>query len=216
MAMNPDEETVAQRPVGPRPTEAPVVTERRVDVRSVAGLRNQRDRVSWGAIWAGLLTALGVFLLLTLLAVAVGAQSVDAGAADAATVGQNSALITGIIALVSFFTGGYVAAASSAVRGRGAGLLNGFLVWALGTAIVLMLATFGLGQLFGALGTLFDRYRALGESVGNTNIDRNQVIVNIRASSVVAFVSLALPALAAAVGGWAGARTEDSDFAEGY
>lgn len=212
MTINPDEETVVQRPAAPRTAEASVATERRVEVHTAG--RVPRDRVSWGSIWAGLLTALGVFLLLTLLAVAVGAQSVDAGAADASTVGQNSALITGIIALVSFFTGGYVASASSAVRGRGAGLLNGFLVWALGTAIVLMLATFGLGQLFGALGTLFDRYRALGESVGNTSINRDQVIANIRDSSLVAFVSLALPALAAATGGWAGARSGDAEYVE--
>jgi hypothetical protein len=44
-----------------------------------------------------------------------------------------------------------VAGMTSAVRGEATGLLNGFLVWALGTVLILLLSALGLGQIFGAL-----------------------------------------------------------------
>ena len=101
-----------------------------------------RDKVRWGPIWAGLLTALGTFLLLSLLALAIGAQTVNTGAADAETASVGSGIATAIIGLLSFFLGGWVAARSATIRDRGSGLLNGFLVWALGTALILALTAF--------------------------------------------------------------------------
>ena len=41
------------------------------------------DRVRWGPIWAGLLTALTSLLLLSLLGAAIGLSALDAGAAAA-------------------------------------------------------------------------------------------------------------------------------------
>src|SRR5690349_12228148 len=48
------------------------------------------DRVRWGPVWAGLVTTLATFLLLTVAAVSVGAGALTAGA-DTATAGLGGA-----------------------------------------------------------------------------------------------------------------------------
>ncbi len=155
-----------------------------------------RDRVRWGAIAAGLLTAISSFLLLSLLAAAIGLQVVtQQGAADPGTAG---AIVAAVIGLLAFFIGGYVAAWTAAVANRRDGALNGFLVWALAILVILVLAGVGLGQVFGPTGGLFGAYR--GGPTGA--VDPNA----IRAGAVGAFVGMLLPALAASIGGWLGAR----------
>ena len=60
--------------------------------------------------------------------------------------------------LVAFFTGGSVAGMTSAMRGAVTGALNGFLVWALGSVLILLLSALGLGQLFGTSGRLVGQF----------------------------------------------------------
>jgi hypothetical protein len=62
--------------------------------------------------------------------------------------------VSAILGLIAFFVGGAVAGMTSAVRGAVPGLVNGFLVWALGTVLILLLSALGLGQVFGALGNV--------------------------------------------------------------
>jgi hypothetical protein len=165
-----------------------------------------RDRVRWGPIWAGLITALATFLLLTVAAVAIGAQAVDSGAeGDAA--GTASGIASAIIALLAFFVGGFIAARTAGVIGRGYGALNGFLVWALGVVLILALAALGLGSLFGASGDLFAQYREMGQPTAE-GVDPNAVVEGIRNGSLGAFLGMLLPAIAAALGGLMGSREQ--------
>jgi hypothetical protein len=165
------------------------------------------DRVRWGAIWAGLLTAIGTFLLLTTAAVAIGAQAIDSGASgdDA---GMAGGIVSAIIALLAFLAGGFVAGKTAGVVGRGYGALNGFLVWALGVVLILALAAFGLGSLFGAAGDLFGQYQQMGQP--QPEADPNAVVEGIRNGSIGAFLGMLLPAIAATVGGLLGSRTEEA------
>src|SRR5437879_4508028 len=90
------EEGLAERP------EDGIAVERVVDRTAVA-----RDRVRWGPIWAGLLTALSLFLLLELMAYAFGWLTLGSGAGNflgGAT--RSDAVVTGIIGLITFFLGG--------------------------------------------------------------------------------------------------------------
>jgi hypothetical protein len=119
----------------------------------------RRDSARWGPIWAGLITALTTFLLLELLAIGVGLQDVGPGA------GGGDGWVPAIIGLIASFTGGAVAGMTSAVRGASTGLLNGFLVWALGTTLILVLSALGLGQIFGALGNLVGQLGVLQNGV---------------------------------------------------
>jgi hypothetical protein len=166
-----------------------------------------RDSVRWGPIVAGLVTALSTFLLLSLLAIGLGVA-----AADTANAGEEVAPAAGIIAaaigLLSFLIGGYVAGRAAAVSGRGAGALNGFLVWALGITAILVLSALGLSQLFGAAGDIFGQVQQSNVDP-NVQVNPDQAADAIRNSALIGFGSLALPALAAALGGALGARDED-------
>ena len=157
-----------------------------------------RDRVRWGPIFAGLLIALATFLLLTTLASAIGLATMGGDA------GPAIGIATGVIALIAFFIGGFVAARTAAVRGRDNGLLNGFLVWALSIPLVLLLAGMGLGAVLGAAGELFGQVR----TAGTPDVDPQDAQRALQAGSLGAFISLALPAAAAAIGGLLGARDD--------
>jgi hypothetical protein len=152
-----------------------------------------RDRVAWGPIWAGLIATLPTFLVLELLAYGLGLGT---------TSGSTNAWITGVIVLLAFFVGGWVAGKTSAVRGTAAGLMTGFLVWGLGTTIILMLSLLGLGQVFGAAAQFF----AAGNraNAGNVPLDPNQVAQFTRLAAWGGFLSLIVSALAAMLGSWLG------------
>jgi len=115
-------------------------------------------------VWAGLVSALSLFLLLNVLAIAIGATTIDAGdnVGDSA---RFAGIAPAIIGLLAFFFGGWVAARTAAVRGTANGVFNGFLVWALGTLLALALAGIGLGSLLGAAGGFADQIGGLGRQV---------------------------------------------------
>ena len=115
------------------------------------------DRVHWGPIWAGFFTATTVMILLGLLGVAVGLSVTDDPAWARGEVPTNTtgaAIWGGISGIISFFIGGWVAAKMSAIFSRGWGAWNGALVFMLSLPLTLLLATSGLGSLFGAIGQL--------------------------------------------------------------
>src|SRR3712207_6635108 len=90
------------------------------DVVASTTVVTPRDSVRWGPVIAGLLTALGTFLLLSTLALAVGLQVAPSGS-DADDAGIAAGIVTAAIGLISFFLGGFVAARSAAVTGGGGG-----------------------------------------------------------------------------------------------
>jgi len=179
---------------------APAMISTTAPVESVgagyAGMGVARDRVRWGPVLAGLLTAIASFVLLGLLAAAIGLNV--AQGADTTTAGNTAAIVAAIIGLAAFFIGGYVAAYTAAVANRGDGALNGFLVWALAILLILVLAGVGLGQVFGPTGGALGAYRV---APGGT-VDPE----TIRTSALGAFLGALLPAIAATIGGWLGAR----------
>ena len=170
-----------------------------------------RDSVRWGPIVAGLVTALTTFLLLSLLGVGIGLTAADPASTstDAQTLGIGGAAVAAVIGLVAFFLGGVVAARTSAAVGRPAGALNGFLVWALGVIVVLVLAALGLSTILGAAGNIVGQTGV--PSVNAPEVDPNQAADAVRNSALGAFISLALPAIAATLGGLVGAAKEVDD-----
>jgi hypothetical protein len=170
----------------------------------------RRDSARWGPIWAGLITAITTFLLLELLAFGLGILTPNfAPGADPTA----SAWVSAIIGLIAFFTGGSVAGMTSSVRGAATGLLNGFLVWALGTVLILVLSVFGLGQIFGALGNVVGQLGILqgGLSVPGVNLPENvnpqQYVDALRNGALGAFFGLLVSAVACALGGFLGGRS---------
>jgi hypothetical protein len=117
----------------------------------------QRDQVRWGPIFAGVMTALTSLLLLSLLGVAVGLTTVNAGVVAAQgtpppDAGRNAALWSALSGVFAFLTGGYVAGRTAGVFDRKWGALNGALVFVVGVPLILWLAGQGLGAVLGSLG----------------------------------------------------------------
>lgn len=186
------------------------------EVVQTAQVITPEDRVRWGPVWAGLLTTLTVFLVLELLAYGLGLLTSNNNGTVAAS--GAAPWITGVLGLIAFFVGGFVAEWSAAARGGGSGLLNGFIVWALATSLILVLSILGLGSLFGALGTAIGQFLAAGGHVttpGSVNVSGNQVANVTQSAALGAFFSLVLTAIAAALGGLLGSPGRTTGFARG-
>jgi len=120
----------------------PMRNDRNVDLSVVT----PTDRVRWGPILAGLFTALTTALLLTLLAAALGAGQAEPNS-TARSFGVGSAIAAGLIWLLSFAIGGYVAARTMALPGRSNGFFNGLMVSLVGIPLLL----YALGSIFSSL-----------------------------------------------------------------
>ncbi len=176
----------------------PPVVERRPAIDAAPA---DLQQLKWGPIWAGMLLALGVFFLLSLAAIAAGLQA--APGAEEEDLGMVAAIVTSAIALVSFFLGGFVSAWSAGLADPGRALLNGFLVWSLWLAIVILLAALGFGAIVGAMGDLFGEV-----AVSGPDVEPAELVDILRASAWQTLLALGLTAAAAALGGVVGARPE--------
>jgi hypothetical protein len=185
-----DSRTAADEPDEPARTG---IRDTAVPVTEVA---SPQDRVRWGPVWAGLFTALTVFLVLELLAYGLGLLTTTTRAG--VTASDASPWISAVLGLIAFFVGGFLAERSSAARGGSAGLLNGFMVWALAAVLILVLSTLGLGSRFGALGS------AIGQIATSGNVNPARVSEISPSVAWGAFFSLVISAIAAALGGMLG------------
>ncbi|HEY4421569.1 MAG TPA: hypothetical protein VGN22_18735 [Pseudonocardia sp.] len=162
-----------------------------------------RDRVRWGPVWAGVIVALAVFVVLQLFFFAVGVLGPGYGG------NTTGGIVSGVLALVSFFIGGLLAGASTVWRGAGDGLLHGVLVWALSMLGILVLALIGGSSVLGPLATL------LGAQQRGIVIDPVLVLRSARQAAGWAALGLGLSVAAAAIGGLVGSKLWPRKSAEG-
>ncbi|MFM2042029.1 MAG: hypothetical protein RLY86_605 [Pseudomonadota bacterium] len=110
-------------------------------------------RVSWGAVFAGVVLGLAVNLLLSLLGIGIGLTTIDPAQADgspaAASLGIGAAIWWVSAMLVSTFLGGYTAAHLAGTRQRGDGILHGLVAWAFLLLLTFYLVTSAVGGLVG-------------------------------------------------------------------
>lgn len=194
----PEGATHATGPGAPR--ESGSFVAREGDVWDPGTLPDQTS-LKWGPIWAGLLTALGLFILMTLAAIAIGLQA--APGADEGDTAMVAGIVTGLIALVAFFSGGFVSSWSAELSDNKRSLLNGFLVWALFLLLLLILAAFGAGSIFGAATNLLGD---VAVNVPDVDVTPEEAIAGARESAWGSLLALALTAAAAALGGVVGAH----------
>jgi len=109
-----------------------------------------RNRVQWGPVIAGLITGIATLIVLTILGLAIGTSAFEPGKTHG--LGTAAGIWGAISAIIAFFLGGWVAAKTAAVGGRGSGMINGFLVGATVLALVLYLTTTGISNLLGTVG----------------------------------------------------------------
>jgi hypothetical protein len=136
------------------------VVHERIDVAPLSGFR-----ISWGGIWAGVLTVMGTLLFLTTLGVAIGVSAVDPGQTDAGSFGTGAAIWSGLSLLIALFVGGMAATRLGMVFDKAAGAFEGALVWVLSFLIVLWLASSGVRLVASGISGLFS---GIGQTVSAT------------------------------------------------
>src|SRR3712207_787071 len=102
---------VNREPTPSVPPTTVVRTEPAVEVGT--NVLTPRNRVQWGPIIAGVIAAIVVFLLLTILGIAIGASVLDP-ANTAGEIGTWAGVWSAISAVVAFLVGGWIAARSAA------------------------------------------------------------------------------------------------------
>lgn len=91
-------------------------------------------KVSWSAILAGLVVALGAWVFLSVLGLALGLSQVDPSApATLRSAGMIAGIWSVIVPIVALLLGGLVAARTAGVVSRPTGAIHGVVLWALMT-----------------------------------------------------------------------------------
>lgn len=122
-----------------------------------------RRRLSWGAIFAGTVTALSVQLLLTLLGISVGLWTMPAAGSEfMQELGIGAAIWAILSFIIALYCGGWIAGRMSDLRNRLDGMLEGFMVWGVVTVITFMLLTTAIGGIIGGAAGLAGEALALG------------------------------------------------------
>lgn len=146
---------------------------------------NLRKQISWPAIFAGALVAIGIQLLLALLGIGIGAGAVDPQEEQNPMAGIGTgALIWWILSfLISLFAGGWVAGRLTGTRNRFNDLVHGVLTWVIFVLINLWLLTSAAGSLIrAASGVLGSTVSMLGQGAA-MNAPQLQNEIDSRVSS---------------------------------
>lgn len=118
--------------------------------RTEADERDSR-RISWGAVFAGVVAALVIQLVLSVLGVSIGAATINplTEAAPASGIPLGAGIWFALTTLISLFFGGWVAGHMAGVTQRLDGALHGLLSWGLATLVMTYLVTSTVGGLIG-------------------------------------------------------------------
>ena len=160
----------------------------------------RHDRIRWGAVWTGVLTALSIYIVLQLLFFALGWLDLGINGAD----GTTRAIVSGALALIAFFLGGAAAGASALWHRANDGMVNGIVTWAVAVIALLGIALVGGGALVGSLAdtaTQFIDLRTAGAGVDLTEATRTA-----QQTAGATALGLGLSMVAAALGGSIGAK----------
>jgi hypothetical protein len=129
-------------------------------------------KVSWGGVFAGVLVAMGVSMLLAALGVAIGVSAVDPGETDPEAIGIGAAVWGGVQLLIALFIGGMVATRVGAIIDRTTGFFEGVLVWVVSLMLMAYLAGSGIASVasgaFSLLGGATQTFSAVVEGQGGS------------------------------------------------
>jgi len=102
-------------------------------------------RLSWGAVFAGLVVAIALQLTLTLLGAAIGFSAWQPGESTGA-LGVGAAIWAIVSVLLSLFIGGRTTGRLAGILTRTDGILHGILLWALSTIVAVWLLASGAAR----------------------------------------------------------------------
>jgi hypothetical protein len=162
-----------------------------------------KDRIRWGSVWAGLVIALTVQLLLSALGVALGIRGLVPSPGEVSeTTATTLGLWMAVSAIIALFLGGLATARFAGIAGTHNGVWNGVVLWALALLLGTIAASAGVG---GALDQIMRGPVGMG-SAAPGEVQRALGMASAGAGWFVVGAIVAL--IAAAVGGAVGARHE--------
>lgn len=116
---------------------------------AVAVRTGTHRRISWGAVFAGVVLTLAIQLLLSMLGLGVGMTTIDpaqqGGTPGASSLGLGAGIWWTVSYVVALAIGGYVAARLAGVVLKGDGMIHGLLTWALALLVSAYLVSSALG-----------------------------------------------------------------------
>ncbi|HSM66292.1 MAG TPA: hypothetical protein VK860_08310 [Ilumatobacteraceae bacterium] len=192
--MNPSQGNV------PRPVGDDQLEHERIGIHNEAQTV-RRDRIRWGPIWAGVVTAVGSYLFLQLALVATGIVELGDSAGD-------DAIASGIAALIAFFLGGVTTGATAMWQGVDDGVLHGIVMWFAALVAIIVFSAVSSGLALGSFDTsdVFDEFSLDDVDVTQANDDAQD-------AAGKALLALTLGLAAAAGGGAVGAKLWPKDDA---
>lgn len=131
-----------------------------------------RSRISWGAILAGAMLALGVSLILSLLGAAIGLSVGDTTRGETLAVG--AAIWAVLTTVAALFAGGCVASQLSVGENKKEAMMYGLILWGVVFAMFLWLVASGvrggfnalMGMTMAASGTTANDWEAAAQRAG--------------------------------------------------
>jgi hypothetical protein len=194
------------RPVSPPPGEGARLRGDDQFEHERIGIHNEaetvrRDRIRWGPVWAGVVTAVGSYLFLQLALVATGVVELgDSGGDDA--------ILSGVAALIAFFIGGVATGATAMWQGADDGVLHGIIMWFAALVSIIVFSAVGSGLALGSFDTadVFDEFSL-------EDVDVDAANENAQDAAGKALLALSLGLAAAAAGGALGAKLWPKDDA---
>jgi hypothetical protein len=134
-----------------------------------------RSRISWGAVFAGLFTALSVAVLLSVLGTALGLTwSEHTSRTD--YVSSGAAIWSALTGLVALFAGGFVTSMFTTGENRAEAVLYGVILWGLMFACVAAISAAGTRLAFG---TVLDTANV---ATNVSSADRERAVNDVRAN----------------------------------
>jgi hypothetical protein len=158
------------------------------------------NKISWGAVFAGVAVSMVLQLLLNLLGAGLGAAVIDPASSDnpsATTLSVSTGVWFVLSGLIAAFVGGYVASRVSGRPSRSTGGFHGLTSWAVTTLVIVYLLTTSVGALVGGV------FSGLGG------------IVSSAGSTVATAATTAAPALATTTDPMAGIEQQIRDASGG-
>jgi hypothetical protein len=158
-------------------------------------------RVTWSSVWTGFLIAVGAFLLMTVLGMAIGISTADVAPGqegNARTLGLGAVAWSGITLLIALFIGGMVATRTGTIYDKAVGITEGMLVWVLAMLALIYMASSGIAMLssgvFGFLGGAAQGATSVMRGVDVSQLSRgdvDEVVTRLRDPGTVRVVAAA-------------------------
>lgn len=118
----------------------------------MAGGSYTHRRISWAAIFGGVILVVTIQLLLSLLGAGIGLNTVDASAGstpDAGSLGIGAGVWWIVSSIIALTFGGYAAAWLAGIELRFDGLLHGLITWGIATLLMIWLLSSAIGGIIG-------------------------------------------------------------------